>query len=348
MLFEKIRLDRGDTLSRLIDNLTEFAAEYGITGRKCRYVLSGNKLLNEAHFARDPSLSMKTINQFGSLKYIELPFVAERIETRTNARIFGFKERGGALATVKILMRYSGWTLAERKLGKSLFTDVRARRLSAPALTGGRGYLIAPHIFDYDRRHGRWIVEEFIPCVDALRDDLAQFAFIDLAAIYGGGARLRPVARRGHVRGWVKALASFDPDFPLPTPDSLWPVALIHNDLSPNIMKTGDGRLCIVDWELARIGPVAVDLASLYHSNPDLKKVLLGALRKLDPEGHAVPPETQIALCLMRSASRLLRNRSIVIHNFMKSGGVEYAEGEKYFERQLRGVRDYLAALRVS
>ena len=336
-----------ETAVRLVDKLKQFAVEYGCSGRGATYVAFGETLLNEQYLGRDPSLVSKILNRHGRINKVGLPFVADRIETKTNARIFGFRSRNGKLSTVKILMRHSGQTFATRKFGKTLFADVHARRIAAPGLKRA-GPVFAPRVYDYDRKNGQWIVEDFVPGVRAQREEVARFApYVDMSAIYGRSARMRPVFRRRATRLYAEWLASIDPEFPQPEKDAVWPESLIHSDLRGNLWATTDGRLCLIDWELAHVAPVANDFASIYYLNPDIKLFLFEWLRRLDPEGKALAPELQVGLALMRFTADMMQKPAEYVADMTKTRRISYEQAAKVYEEEKRGVREFLAFLRA-
>jgi hypothetical protein len=344
-MLETLTLDN-ETAVRLIDRLKEFAAEYGASGRGT-YILNGDTLIHESQLARDVGLLPKILNRHGKLTKIELPFVAERIETKTNARIFGFRARRGVVATVKILMRHSGRSFVTRSFGNSLFADVHARRLAAPGLKRA-GPIFAPRVYDYDRKHGRWIVEEFVPGKRAKRHDIVRYApFIDLEKLYGDSTQLKRILRRRQVQKWAEWLAQLDPEFPQPTEDDVWPEGLIHSDLRGNMWCSADGRLCLIDWELAHIAPIANDLVSIYFLNPDLKRFAVEWLRRLDPEKKALAPEIQLGLTLMRFASDLMKNPLQYVADLMKEHRFGHAEAMAHYEEEKSGIRQFLNFLRT-
>jgi hypothetical protein len=345
MPLQELTLDN-ETAVRLVDRLKEFAAEYGATGRGI-YILYEDKLIHEAQIARDVRLLPKILNRHGKLTKIELPFVADRIETKTNARIFGFKGRRGIVATVKILMRHSGRSFATRDFGNSLFADIHARRLAAPGLKRA-GPIFAPQVYDYDRKRGRWIVEEFVPGKRAKRHDIVRYApFIDLEKLYGKSTRMKRVLRRRSTRKFAEWLKALDPEFPQPSEEDVWPEGLIHSDLRGNMWCSADGRLCLIDWELARIAPVANDLVSIYFLNPDLKRFVFEWLRRLDPEKKAIAPEIQLGLTLMRYASDLMENPPQYVADLMADNRMGHAEALAQYEEDKAGVRNFLNFLRT-
>lgn len=345
-MFQRITLNN-ENLRRLVEGVESFASEYRAGGR-AEYLLFGNVLLHERHLRRDAGLLPQILGRHGQLIRVPLPIVADRITVKTNARIFGFKGRGQTPLTVKILMRHKGATFAERTYGNSLFADISARRMALSTLGKSR-LLRVPEVFAYDRKRGRWLVEEFVPGVGARRQDLARVApHIDLPALYGGAARLRPLSRRsGNIvlSAWIKEV---DSDFPVPSQDALWPEALVHGDLghAGNILVTADGGLLIIDWELARVGPVAVDLGSLYWRNPDLKPLLIRGLLALDPEGRALAPNIQLAFGLVRHANEMFRNPSGYVSKLMMKQGLDHAQARSRLAEDKAGLGDFLAFLR--
>lgn len=336
-----------ENLRRLLESLRQFAAEYGARGR-ANFLLFGDMLLHEAHLGRDAGLLPQILRRHGKLIRFDLPFMAERITVRTNARIFGFKGGGQKPLTVKILMRHSGKTFAERLYGNSLFADIRARRLAAAAFARSP-VLTVPGIVAYDKKHGRWLVEEHVPGVSAGRHDLGRVApFIDFPALYAGAARLRPFARRrqsGRMSAWLREI---DPGFPIPDDDALWPEALVHSDMgnAGNVLAAPDGRLCLIDWELAHVAPVAIDLGSLYWRNPDLKPLLMRWLSALDPEGKAMAPNVQLAYGLVRHANQMFRDPSGFVTGLMEGRGLDHAAARRQFAEDKAGLAEFLAFLR--
>jgi hypothetical protein len=340
---ELITLDN-EQLPRLVDGIKRFAVEFGIAGRPVAYVLFGNMLINEKQLSRDPVLLPKILNRHGRLVRAGLPFDCDRIETKSNARVFGLKHRGRRV-TAKILMRYSGQTLIDRKYAGALFGEVRARRLAAPALAA-TGRLFAPRVIAYDRAHGRWIVEEHVEATAAERADIIEAARqIDIGALYKPSARLKPVHRRPPTRELIDLLAEIDPSFPQPPAGALWPEGLTHRDLPGNVLRTPDNRLCVIDWEMAKVAPVAADLVGLHALDPTLKPRLVAALQMLDPEGAALPPLTQLAVAYMRTAVPVWE-KGWFIDSIRKATGMGHAEAIAEHATRVRTIREHLASLR--
>lgn len=309
-MYRRIILDRA-TLGALLDRVKAFAAEYRPSGR-ARYVLLGNRLVNDRLVAGDRTLQAEASSLSGPPLKIELPFSAERIEVATNARIFGLKGHHGELLTAKLLMRQSGGaTLVQRRVGKTLFADVRARRLAEEAIRRNVPGVFVPRVVAYDRKYGRWLVEEQITAQPAETATILQrFDPGALERLYAPVVRLKPVFRRRAIRRWAEALHSLDSDF-IPIPDNAaWPVTLGHSDLEGNMLGTSDGRLGIIDWELAKVFPVAADLASIYLLLPETGEACARLLRILDPQSASLAPGAQLALGIARMAAPRLRRPS--------------------------------------
>jgi hypothetical protein len=345
-MFHRVTLD-SHGLSRLVERLKSFAAEYRTSGRG-RYVGFGNALINDRIVKSSPELMHKMLRTHGSLVRTELPFSASRIEVATNARIFGLKA-GNDIVTAKLLMRAgSGNALASRREGRTLFAEIHARRLAEPAFKETSGVLFTPKIVAYDRVSGRWLVEEFVEGTEGTPGDIAHtLDRVDLAKLYQSAARLKPVFRRRGIRRWSETLETFDPSFPKPAADSVWPEALCHTDLAGNILRLADGRLCILDWELAKPFPVAGDLASVYLLLPERLGSIVEILRALDPSGRALAPQSQLALGLMRMIAGVVRNPSAHIASIMTATGVKQPEALELHRAHLEGFRGALARLRA-
>ena len=68
-------------------------------------------------------------------------------------------------------MRQSGETFQTRRLGKSLFAEIRAGAWRAQPLDH-EGPVFLPRVLDYDRARGKWVVEEFVKGVASTREDM--------------------------------------------------------------------------------------------------------------------------------------------------------------------------------
>jgi thiamine kinase-like enzyme len=208
------------------------------------------------------------------------------------------------------------------------------------------GRLYAPKLFDYDRKSGRWLVEEYVPGERAKRTEAGSLlSKMHADRVYETAARMKPVLRRRSVRKWAKWLAEIDPDFPQPDKDAVWPEALIHSDLRGNLHYTPDGRLFVLDWELSRVAPVAADAASIYYLNPSLKPQLVAWLRHLDPEGKAPAPEIQIGFALMRFTSDMMENPAQYQTDLMNRRRISYEAAAALVEEDKNGIREHLAHL---
>lgn len=156
--------------------------------------------------------------------------------------------------------------------------------------------------------HFRTRAEKLNRCGFLLRLDDAYFRrwidqALDVVATYDGSfvGDLMPVAR------------SYDRVVELLVNQ---PLTLVHNDASPqNILvdaSRNPARICIVDWEMAGIGPGLVDLAFLkYGFDPARDEVLCDAYRAGLSEVSITPPaqrefQRQLAACEMHRVVYLL------------------------------------------
>jgi hypothetical protein len=327
-------MDSG-TLNYLVSSLKRFAAEYGCSGPAETFIVYDDTLIGWHRVQADAGLQMRILNRHRQLIRITLPFTADKITVDRNARIFGFDRRKDR--TAKILMKPPA---------RPFFGDVRARRLIA-SLLAGDAPITVPRLLAYDRKHAGWLVEEFVEGTWVSRGDApALLAALIAAGFYQSTARLRPVGRLGY--GFLaKSLAELDPLFPKITDGALWPVGLTHHDLHDgNVLRTTDGRYCLIDWEQGGVGPVAIDLAYVYRLNPDLKAAVVRFLQQLDPKGLGLPAELQLALGVVQLSRPVWQDRQVYIEDARKGDSCTYEEAVGRFNRDFQGIKDYLAFLR--
>jgi hypothetical protein len=109
--------------------------------------------------------------------------------------------------------------------------------------------------------------------------------------------------------------------------EAMWPVSLLHGDLSTgNIMTSRDGRLFVIDWERCEVGPIAWDFKKLFWGNEQL---VYQILTDLSAPG-ALEPKIQMLLVAAFRIIQMRRNaqpqprqsaRELPLLNFLAADG---------------------------
>jgi hypothetical protein len=296
-----------------------------------RYTVLSNALLPEGSPMTAAGERGRTV--------VELPFRAGRIAAKTNLRIFDLD--GFAGQTVKVQM------ISSIRRRPVVLRELHGRRLIEDgARQSGLG---VPRIIDWDRRQHAWLIEEHVTGDHVTAGDVARFVR-DHALALAGPARARPIGRRSTHRDYVEAsikdLRGMAPSLARIDADAAWLVGFCHNDHGgTNLLRGYDGKLWLIDWEHAGVGPVAVDLGQLYADFPDLAEPMLAVLRALDPRGAALAPERQLALGAMITVQRRFRARRALINEKVRQGQVAPARAEEKFRADLTLACQRIAAL---
>jgi Ser/Thr protein kinase RdoA (MazF antagonist) len=144
----------------------------------------------------------------------------------------------------------------------------------------------------------------------------------------------------------AKVLKEVAPSLARVANDARWPVGICHGDLhAGNLLKGSDGRIWLVDWELAGVRPVVIDLAHLYLRIPDLKPVILDILAALDPEGAGMVPVQQLALGSAFQLRKRAYRRASRIEEVVKTKGQQPSQAASDYDRATARAREAIAAL---
>lgn len=224
--------------------------------------------------------------------FVRLPAARARVNVKNNLRI-----------------SYQGlpsdeWRSLKAGLKTSVRSGVMAREIRVRRLLSvGAPDLAVPRLLGYDRGSLLWFKEGFVERgrekkAEKMRAFLAEFA----TGLYGPFARSRPVgaylSRAGVAWSEIEAVyREADRELPSTIQTATWTCSLIHGDLSTgNMMVDRDGRLFVIDWEKAHIGPIAWDLRKL---------ALHDIARIADLIGTICQPEDLIAAAQIRTALAL-------------------------------------------
>jgi hypothetical protein len=322
-------------LQRLVKNLEQFASEYGHRRPAGTFVLFGNSLIDQRIVERNPGLATAILDKHRQLTRVTLPVTADEVRLQRNARIYGLDRRKDV--TVKVVLEQGK---------RTLFKEVRARRIVSSIIKDS-GPIFVPRLLAYDRRGGNWLVEEFVSGRGFEKQDTRRLLAAVASGFYHQTARARPLSRligAGYLR---ERLEELDPLFPKISPESKWPVALTHGDLvRSNVLCSADGRLCLIDWELAGVRPVAIDLAQIYRSDRDLKAEILDFLRRLDPNREAMPAAAQLALGVVHISRYIWQDRNAYARVLRGKYSMSYQAALDLANSDYRAVKDYVANLR--
>jgi hypothetical protein len=165
-----LKLNKYD-IEFVVRRLREFAAGAGIAGPLETYVVYGASLVPQREVVKDAALVMRVLSRHRQAITVQLPFLARRIQVKSNARVFGIRSMNGLTAKV---------ALAEQRVGLSFRRDMTARRIVEPHLSDR---LRVPLIHKRDRRGARWLIEELVEDTHAGDSELMR-----LVAEHGGRA----------------------------------------------------------------------------------------------------------------------------------------------------------------
>ncbi|MCR4283427.1 MAG: phosphotransferase, partial [Bauldia sp.] len=125
-----------------------------------------------------------------------------------------------------------------------------------------------------------------------------------------------------------------------------WLVALCHGDLTrKNLLRAPDGRFWLVDLELARVMPIAVELGHLCADEPSVTRQALALLARLDPAGETIPPRLQLALGLVAELREQRRCQAVYVIDKVKMFGVSRSEAETKVRAEADGILDLIRAV---
>lgn len=319
----------------VVERLRAFAGDYRGGGRPCVYVVYGNILVREDRVLNNPSLLMKVLSHHRRMIKVDLPFTANVIFAATNLRIIGLG--GDEHLTAKVRLR--------GKKGQ-LFREMTARRVLTQVLAD-QSRVSIPRARAYDGRDGLWVVEEFVDARHSNSGDAAAFLSAPAASFYGATIRGRAVARmRGGYNDLAGELSRMVPSAGKVAENASWLVALCHGDLTrKNLLRAPDGRFWLVDLELARVMPIAVELGHLCADEPSVTRQALALLARLDPAGETIPPRLQLALGLVAELREQRRCQAVYVIDKVKMFGVSRSEAETKVRAEADGILDLIRAV---
>jgi hypothetical protein len=310
-------------VQQIVSRLNQFAGDCGIAGASQRYFLSGKQLLREDLAAR--------AGIPGGVA-VFLPFAAERITIKTNLRVFGLARLPRLTAKVMLISHGAR---------PSVLRDVRGRRIAAEHL---KGRIRVPTVRHYDRRGANWLLEDFIAGEIAAAADLGSFIGTYAQQFILPLARMRRIRGAPRVRPLVDVLEySLRSLFPKIGTEAVWPVAYSHNDLNPdNLLKTADGGVQVLDWELSGVAPIAAELGQVYLRSPESRELILAILAAVDPERIGLPPHHQLALGASLALNRVVHAN---VHMAMHSRGLSEGDARKALEGMISDARRAIVRL---
>ena len=326
-------------LSHVVQRLKAFAADADLKHDATTYVLSDEELVAEDVVLENSALLMRILSRHRQMVKVDLPFAAERIIVAVNARVLGLRAMEGVTAKVRLPIRH--------RIGQSFVRDCVARRLLAPA--ANRGGWSIPRIHKRDGR-ATWLIEDHIDGERGNSNDFKRFVSNYAFELYSLTARLRPTVRSRH-HAWLmeelsRILSDIGPGFDRVADGAQWPVGICHGDLhAGNLLKGADGRIWLVDWELAGVRPVVVDLAQLYLRIPAMKPVILDILRSLDPPGIGMPPIQQLALGSAFQLRKRSYRRASRIEEVVKIKRQSPSQAASDYDKATVRAREAIAAL---
>jgi hypothetical protein len=316
----------GFDLDHVSRRLSDFAAEYGAGGRAQRFVLADDALVEESAVLADAPLVMRLIQRHRRLVTLDLPFTATRIVARSNIRVLGLGPRADRTARIQM-----------RQGSGSIRRDVRARRTIA-AIRARRPVPEKPEVeIPAILKIGRdWLVEEQIAALHPGAGEVRAFTENWLPAFYRHTLRPRPYRGPASLRALAEEAARRLPGFSMRGQPDLWPVALCKGDLnSSNLLSAPGPRFWMIDWELAGVMAIAIDLAAVCYEVPSLMDVSLDLLRQLSPAG-CVAPEIQLTLGFAGMALRFAAERSAPLRRSSGDGPSAVGMGEWHARRDAR------------
>lgn len=316
-------------LSQIVDALNDFSKHFWGTQKETYgYLLCGQQLRPVKSSGLIPFVLSNLLRpRRWPRAYIRLPFRAGSIRVKNNLRLFdcGQDQELSVKLTLPGLLRDG-----------SLRREIRARRIYAGPL---RPSFDVPAIRDYDKPNGRWIAEDMVVQGKDGRSLVDEFITDHALDFYRATCRLQKIANRKIYGMSISEITDFLPNnkscFELDKFQSAkLPTALCHGDLSAgNMMRDQQGILFVVDWEKARVMPVAADLRKLYTRYPQARSDILQILTTLSSEDpHSAPPEVQMSLVLAADSALSEKNRDKMVQYYMQARGMGAKRAHKHFE----------------
>lgn len=316
----------GHHIDNIIDNLNNFHTEYFYESNKTRYVLIGERFYPIRDIVRQPKFFVKTIlRKQKKLLFCCLPFHCKSIIIKNNLRIFG----SGIYDkhSVKVAVN------SAHRTGR-LYREIKARKILM-----SKKLSFIPRIIKHDV-NGKWVVEELIIDSKSFSKAHKVEEFINKYALpfYLTTARAKPLKRFFNIDTMKlipeKTVNTVDFDLDLP-------VALCHGDLShSNMLMDKNNQLYLVDWELAGVRPVALDVLNIYVKFPEFRKSILILLNNLSSKKE-VDSNVQMGLALTKNIYSIKQNKGRKIKYFIDRG----IEKERAIERVNKDIETKLGLL---
>jgi hypothetical protein len=283
-------------LDQIVERLRFFARDYGAGGRPHRYVLARDALINEKYVLANASVMMAIIAEHGRLVTVELPFSAATILARNNVRVMGLGKRGEL--TVRLQVRTSKASLARERRSRRVIE--RIRKVRSPEANP----IVIPQVL---ASGDGWLVEQQLAGRHLRSTDLPSFIKA-LPTFYGPTARMRPYRGPFPFSVVVDEVLACVPGISREAFAGELPAALCHGDLgTSNILALADGRFALVDWESGAVMSLALDLAKLCVSYPEILEQTLMLIRRFTADG-GIGAEAQLLLALAREAIQAKRS----------------------------------------
>jgi hypothetical protein len=318
---------RGKPLELISQCLAAYCVDCGYSGRRrvfavnsqgYGYSLSSLACGNARHL---PNLIYHAIQ--GKVCFLAVPLPAHMLRVKNNVRVFldPAATRGRKLiAKIALPSKHRTGSLAAEIASRTILQKVPAEILRIPTLAR------------HDDRGSSWFEEELIDAAWAdAHIKVTRFLGEVGENFYRVALESRTLAATLSAVGIGEDELETLPEFkPIPAGRSI-SFGYVHGDLSPeNMIIDERGKFTLIDWELARQAPIALDLTKIFHFDMQGTVALLDRLRQ---EGDASAIE-QMRFAFAVELAVLRRNRTARFEYLTSNRNKSSATASKMIKRQ--------------
>jgi hypothetical protein len=318
---------RGKPLELILQCLTAYCVDCGYSGPRRLfavnhqghgYSLSSLAGGNARHL---PKLMYHGIH--GKVCFLALPLPAHKLRVKNNVRVFldpATTPGRKLIAKIALPSKHRTGSLAAEIASRTILQEVPANILRTPTLAR------------HDDKGSSWFEEELIDASDAdARTKVTRFLGEVGENFYKVALESRALTATlsaiGIAEGELEAMPEFTPF----SADRSISFGYVHGDLSPeNMIIDERGTFSLIDWELARQAPVALDLTKIFYLDMQGTVALLDRLRH---EGDASAME-QMRFAFAVELAILRRNRTARFEYLTSNRNKSPATANKMIKRQ--------------
>jgi thiamine kinase-like enzyme len=194
-----------------------------------------------------------------------------------------------------------------------------------------------PKLLNYDKKQNNWIIEKYIQPDKNIDISLKLELFINkfaskyyLPGIYS--SRIIDFLKDNDISlTQLKKLIPFDFQF---SSSATWPYSNVHGDLSfGNMILSKQNKIYIIDWELSKRGPIALDLVNLYLDTTHIGKMnlvnLLDSLSSCDDLDSKKQIKVAMAIYFLQNE----RDKEIKKNYFKRHLGLNQFEANQLMKK---------------